>query len=70
MTFDAVEQREDAGAGPVQIDDEDAIAAVVDLQQPDAGAMRVEARRLGVPDLGGEALAAPRRASRSRPPGP
>ena len=53
---DAVDEIEDAGAGPVQIDDEDAIAAGVDLKQPDAGAVRVEARCLGVPDLGGEAL--------------
>ncbi len=66
----AVEQLEDAGAGAVQINDEDAIAAVVDLQQPDAGAVRVEARRLGVLDLGGEALSQRRRGLRSRPPGP
>ena len=53
---DAFEQIEDAGAGVVQIDDEDAIAAGVDLQQPDAGAVRVEPGRLGVLDLDGEAL--------------
>ena len=34
----AVEQFEDAGAGAVQINDEDAVAAVIDLQEPDAGA--------------------------------
>ena len=38
----AVEEIEDAGADPVQIDDEDAIAAGVDLKQPDVGAARVE----------------------------
>ena len=31
---DAVEQFEDASAGAVQIDDEDAVAAGIDLQQP------------------------------------
>ena len=58
---DAVEEIEDASAGAVEIDDEDAIAAVIDLQQPDAGAVRVEAGRLGVFDLDGETL--PRAAS-------
>ena len=52
----AVEQVEDAGAGAVQIDDEDAVAAVVDLKEPDAGAVGIEARGLGVLDLGGEPL--------------
>ena len=66
----AVDELEDAGAGPVQVNDEDAIAAGIDLKQPDAGAVRVESRRLGVPDLGGEALPDCKRASRSRPPGP
>ena len=53
---DAFEEIEDASAGAVQIDDEDAIAAGIDLQQPDAGAVRVEPGRLGVFDLDGEAL--------------
>ena len=53
---DAFEEIEDAGADAVQIDDEDAIAAGVDLQQPDAGAVRVEPGRLGVFDLDREAL--------------
>ena len=52
----AFEEIEDASADAVQIDDEDAIAAVVDLQQPDAGAVRVEPGRLGVFDLDREAL--------------
>ena len=53
---DAFEQVENAGAGAVQVNDEDMVAAGVDLKQPDAGAMGVEARRLGVLDLNGEAL--------------
>ena len=52
----AVEEIEDAGADAVQIDDEDAIAAGVDLKQSDVGAARIESCRPGVPDLGGEAL--------------
>jgi hypothetical protein len=47
---DAFEQIEDA-ARMVQIDDEGLVAAVVDLQQPDAGAVRVEPGRLGVFDF-------------------
>ena len=34
----AIEQVENVGAGAVQINDQDAIAAVVDLQESDAGA--------------------------------
>ena len=41
---DPFEEIEDAGADAVQIDHEDAFPAVVDLQQPDAGAVRVERR--------------------------
>ena len=52
----AIEQVEDAGAGAVQVNDEDAIAAVVDLQKPDAGASWVETGGLGVLDRGRELL--------------
>ena len=43
-------ERIEGAARIVQIDDEDLVAAVVDLQQPDAGAVRVEPGRLGVFD--------------------
>ena len=52
----AFEQVEDAGAGAVEINDQDAVAAVVDLQEPDAGAPWVEAGGLGVLDRGCELL--------------
>ena len=38
----AFEQGEDASAGAVQVNDEDTIAAGVDLQKPDASAPRIE----------------------------
>ena len=45
---DAVDQLEDAGAGPAQIDNQDMIATSVGLQQQaDVGAVGIEARQLG-----------------------
>ena len=68
--IDAVEQLQDAGPGVVEIDDEDLVAAVVDLQEANTGAARVQPGLLGeLESRRRHGLANPR-APRCRPPAP
>ena len=52
----AFEQLKDADADAVEINDQDAVAAVEDLQEPDAGATWIETGGLGVLDRGRQLL--------------